>query len=153
MKSKTRSRVIIFSALAILSTLVIVLAILCLISGYFSSVIGYAIYHLKIEPQIDRQLNSIPFDEGLWRAQGRIDREDRDRTRKYMLDDLLNRYDFTGWSKSEVLKLLGHPDREYTNADTNAISIYYYLDGWTTDYFYLTFDEDDLVIRYAEGME
>lgn len=70
-----------------------------------------------------------------------------------MLNDLLNRYDFTGWSKSEVLKLLEKPDRVYADADSNETSIYYYLDGWTTDYFYLTFDENDLVIHYAEGME
>lgn len=54
MKSKTRSRVIIFGALAILGMLVIVLAIFFIIGGYFSYVVGDAVYHLEIEPKIDR---------------------------------------------------------------------------------------------------
>lgn len=54
-------------------------------------------------------VKSIPFDATAWQGADPI--EDHRTVRSQMIDDLLKRYSFRGWSESEVIELLGTPDR------------------------------------------
>ena len=53
-------------------------------------------------------MTQIPFDAVAWK---RADPIKRDRTvRSQMIDDLLGRYNFQGWTEQQIVQLLGEPD-------------------------------------------
>ena len=135
MKSKTPLRIFI-----IVGTIggIIFIAFLCLYSAYFF--LGGPI----LLARFDHQLNRVPFDKDLWKAEAEIPEHEREPTREYMIDDLLDRYDFEGWSIDDVKALLGEPDD--TRNDTRMI---YYKLGRFNHYFYLKFDEKGLVAEYT----
>lgn len=52
----------------------------------------------------------IPFDQEGWNAPMTNSEGHFTGTRLKMVDDLLDRYDFKGWSTQEIQNLLGEPD-------------------------------------------
>jgi hypothetical protein len=133
MKLETPLRIIAISV-------VVFLAIVCL---HYICVFSMAMAPIYLA-QVDRQLHPMPFDKALWKAEAEIDMYEREPTREYMVDDLLGQYDLTKWHRNEVLELLGKPD--HIAKDRRML---YYKLGRSNDYFYLAFDENGLVTKYA----
>ena len=92
----------------------------------------------------DLKRDQRAFDAELWKA-ARKEKAPTDPIRGHMIDDLLNQYDFTGWTESEVMDLLGPPDN--TNIDHRMV--WYSLGTYNHD-FILKYDENGQVIEYGE---
>lgn len=73
--------------------------------------------------------------------------------RSQMIDDLLQRYNFRGWSADEVIELLGLPDRHPPSM--RSVDMVYRLgfrpDAWALDdeYLYFRFDGQARVAEYG----
>jgi hypothetical protein len=66
-------------------------------------------------------------------------------TRYRMVDDLLKRYDFHGWSMTEIEKLLSKPDKV---EDKDSKPLVYYDLGNGLDFLILELDTERRVIAY-----
>lgn len=143
MESRKRSIIIIFSIL------VVSLVICCLIYGHSFYAFARWVFLDSAMHRIDRELNRMPFDQDLWKAEAKIDPYDREPIREYMIDDLLERYDFTGWNISKVKALLGEPD--YLDKDRRIN--YYCLGRNRLNYLILKYDQNGFVTEFYVSLE
>ena len=88
----------------------------------------------------------IPFDTTVWHRADPI--ENYRTVRSRMVDDLLNRYDFHGWSRDDVTKLLGEPDWDPKTSGFQGWDIAYHLGLERNGSFSL--DDECLVFRFGE---
>jgi hypothetical protein len=100
----------------------------------------------------------IPFDPAAWSQAdpatpaGRG--SNRRTVRSFMVDDLLRRYDFHGWSREQVIDLLGPPTESWSGFEQWDV-IYVLglerLGNWSLDDEALgfKFDETDRVEKYG----
>lgn len=91
-------------------------------------------------------LESIPFDPAIWKRQFLLSSPRLDRAP--MLDDLLARYSFTGWNRSEVESLLGTADEvgfdyDFTVDGPEDWDLLYKAGNEFTDSRALIFDLDE----------
>ena len=99
--------------------------------------------------------DSIPFNEAKWKAPDSS--KPYDLTRLAMLDDLLARYNFNGWSRTQVEALLGSPDNVDVDNDwleaPDDWDMLYNTGMVIGDAYWLVFDldEQDKVISYRKA--
>jgi hypothetical protein len=70
--------------------------------------------------QFEKPDDQLPFEPAGW-AGPMVDSQGFTGTRLKMVDDLLNRYDFRGWSIRNVQGLLGKPDQERFEQDGRVV--------------------------------
>lgn len=96
----------------------------------------------------------IPFEPEAWKSVSlsQIYSDHTLHTRLYMVDDLLAKYNFTGWSQEELENLLGKPDVDQNHRTPPRI---YYALGYTSDTVWLIFwlDEQGRVIRHEQHID
>jgi hypothetical protein len=94
------------------------------------------IYYVLISPIVlpivlplaKEYLNRIPFDSAKWQDQSLVKSDNPIRIR--MVNDLLNRYNFHGMGREEVIAVLGRPDDvEQVSTEPEA------LKGWDMAYW------------------
>lgn len=96
---------------------------------------------------------SIPFDSATWKLKSSSDF--RDNKRAAMLDDLLSRYDFKGWTRAQLEAVLGNADdvnlASNLEGPSDVWDIGYHAGVDWIDYRVLVFDLDDegLVSEYS----
>ena len=121
-----------------------------------TSFIAYYVWHYG--ELILTGVESRPFDAAAWRQPKPID---NDRTeRSQMVDDLLRRYDFSGWTREEVVKLLGEPDAISGEGMFPEWDMTYLIGlerggSWSLDYEYLVFrlDKNNRVVDYRKYID
>mgnify|MGYP006969367956 CR=1 FL=1 len=93
----------------------------------------------------ENDVEQIPFDRVEWRLAMAI--EGHRTTRSQMIDDLLEEYDFHGWSRASILDLLGDPDWKAEDSG--------FLSDWDTAYLIglernggFSLDDEYLVFRF-----
>lgn len=104
-------------------------------SGFFrrnkrlnrSIALGVAVVAIaSVAVLLGQNARSLPFDRAAW-----IGIEPTDRMQRYrMVKDLLRRYDFSGWSRSQVENLLGAAEWETDSQFAIAAGQEY---GWDID--------------------
>lgn len=102
-------------------------------------------------------VHPISFDVEEWLRAEQI--EDYRTVRSQMIEDLLKRFDFRGWSRGEVTKLLGKPDWDPKTSGFPSWDIAYYLGRERGGAFSLDieclvfrFDGSDLVTEYRTAV-
>jgi len=98
-----------------------------------------------------------PFETDAWR---RADDIDNYRTvRSQMVNDLLRKYDFHGWSRSSLFELLGEPEWDPKTAGFPNWDIAYHLGlerggsfSLDDEFLLFRFDSHDRVIDYGTGV-
>lgn len=99
--------------------------------------------------------DSIPFNQAEWKAPASS--EPTDMTRLAMLDDLLARYNFKGWTREQVEALLGPPDDVDVDNDwleaPDDWDMLYNTGMVIGDLYWLVFDLDEQgkVISYRKA--
>lgn len=101
------------------------------------------------------EYDSIPFNEAEWKAPASS--KPSDMTRLAMLDDLLARHNFKGWTTAQVESLLGPPDDVDVDNDwleaPDDWDMLYNTGMVMGDLYWLVFDldEQDKVISYRKA--
>jgi hypothetical protein len=65
----------------------------------------------------DRGVKQVPFQAAAWNSAdpGHANKQEDFRTaRSHMIKDLLRRYKFTGWTRQQVVELLGQPTEKWS---------------------------------------
>ncbi|MCH7989919.1 MAG: hypothetical protein IID46_12320 [Planctomycetes bacterium] len=88
----------------------------------------------------------IPFESEAWKRGDTIG--DNRTVRSQMIDDLLQRHDFHGWSKEQIIDLLGNPGEGENHVMYPLFDMAYTLglerEGWASvDFEYLVFKLND----------
>jgi hypothetical protein len=94
---------------------------------------------------IFKPVEQIPFDVAGWNAPMTGKDSIFTGTRLKMVDDLLRRYDFHGWTEQEVKDLLGEPERPWDDRRGHALR-YNLREGLNLLIFQL--DDQNRVVRY-----
>lgn len=105
----------------------------------------------SLEPADPYPVGQSTFESTAWRLAEPIKGHRTARSR--MVDDLLERYRFQGWTKAEVIDLLGPPD--WHPPSMRSVDMVYRLgfrpDAWALDdeYLYFRFDGQARVAEYG----
>jgi hypothetical protein len=94
---------------------------------------------------LNREPEPLPFSVEGWNSARYDANGNFSYTRYRMVDDLLRRYDFHGWSMAEVEKLLNVPDKEEGKESRHLM---YYDLGNGLDYLIVEIDAERRVIAY-----
>jgi hypothetical protein len=123
---------------------IVILAVVIVISIPLGTIVWLSSWH---DPAYD--VPSLQFDPMAWRRAEQI--ADYRTVRSQMVDDLLKRYDFTGWTREQVIDLLGAPDPTWSRPGMG-------FDGWGLVYHLgierkgaLSLDDECLVFGFMEG--
>lgn len=102
------------------------------------------------------------FNSAAWIAsegQGITQSDQDDRTRPLMIDDLLATYDFTGYSRAQIVGLLGDPSFHAASPAQTQWDEWYLIerehdDSTPGQFKFLVFDlEQDKVVKYQTTVD
>jgi hypothetical protein len=126
--------------------LIIVLILGAIFSDPIYQIIKNRVMNYVQSPDADR----LPFISERWKNAN--SRNLKDNTSQRMSTDLLMNHKLTGYSRNDIVNLLGEPDSTHNFPEWD---MEYYLgtsrrrNTWGSDWLVIKFDEKNLVIDYA----
>jgi len=113
--------------------------------------VGLLLGWLFLGPSLDDYRYRQSFDAALWRNQEKVEKDTKWPPRLCMVDDLLQKHQFKGMDREQVVALIGKPDKTESFRDWDFVYLLGPERGWfsiDSEWLVFRFDNQKKVTEY-----